>query len=208
MARLAAERRVHAIVDASHPYSSDARANAKKVAFDLDIPYFRWMRAPAAKDDDSLFFARTHELAARQACSFGQPVLLTTGSRNITPYALEAARTGVRLVVRVLPHPESIEACRKAGIPDEHIVRGRGPFSLEDNRAVIRTFGIGTLVTKDSGVEGGFPAKIEAAKLEKCRVIVVRRPEEASKQTFSDLTTLVDAVSHRLRGSRRSSGQP
>ncbi len=141
-----------------------------------------------------------------KACSFGEPVLLTTGSRNITPYALEAGRTGVLLVVRVLPHPKSIEGCRKAGVPDEHIVKGRGPFSVEDNRAVIHTSGIRTLVTKDSGVEGGFPAKIEAAQRENCRVIVVQRPEEPSEQTFNHLTTLVDAVSHRLRGGRQSRG--
>ena len=200
MARLAIEQHVHGIVDASHPYSSEASANARKVAVDLDIPYFRWMRARAAKECDNLFFTSTHELAARKACSFGEPVLLTTGSRNITPYASEAGRTGVLLAVRVLPHPESVEACRKAGVPDEHIIRGRGPFSVEDNLTVIRTFGIRTLVTKDSGVEGGFPAKIEAAQLERCRVIVLRRPEEVSEQAFSHLPALIDAVSHRLRG--------
>jgi precorrin-6x reductase len=126
-------------------------------------------------------------------------VVLTTGSRNIMPYALEAGRTGVQLVVRVLPHPQSIAACRRAGVPDKHIVQGRGPFSVEANRAVIREFGIGTLVTKDSGVEGGFPAKIEAAQLEKCRVIVVQRPEENSELVFSSVPKLVEAVSELLR---------
>ena len=85
MAQLAAERGVHAIVDASHPYSLVAHANAKKVALDMSIPYFRWMRPPAAKDGAAIFFARTHELAARTACSFSRPVFLTTGSRNIIP---------------------------------------------------------------------------------------------------------------------------
>ena len=202
MAKLAAERGMHAIVDASHPYSLVAHANAKKVALDLSIPYFRWMRPPVAINGDAVFFARTHELAARAACSFSRPVFLTTGSRNIIPYALEARRTGVRLVVRVLPHPQSIAACRGAGVPDKHIVKGRGPFSIEANRAVIREFGIGTLVTKDSGVEGGFPAKIEAAQLEKCRVIVVQRPEENSEQIFSSVPKLVDAVSELLGSDR------
>jgi precorrin-6A/cobalt-precorrin-6A reductase len=202
MSQLAAERGVHAIVDASHPYSLVAHANARKVALDLSIPYFRWMRPAAAKDGDAVFFARTHELAARTACSFSRPVFLTTGSRNIIPYALEAGRTGVQLVVRVLLHPQSIAACRRAGVPDKFIVKGRGPFSIEDNRAVIREFSIGTLVTKDSGVEGGFPAKLEAAQLEKCRVIVVQRPEENPEQTFSSVPKLVYAVSELLRSHR------
>lgn len=198
MAQLAAKRGVQAIVDASHPYSVAAHANAKRVALDLSIPCFRWVRPPAAKNGDPVSFARTHEFAAKTACSFGRPVFLTTGSRNIVPYALEADRTGVPLVVRVLPHPESIAACRRAGVPETHIVQGRGPFSVEANRSVIREFGIGTLVTKDSGVEGGFPAKIEAARLEKCRVIVVQRSEEVLEQAFSNISELVGAVSDRL----------
>jgi precorrin-6A/cobalt-precorrin-6A reductase len=198
MAQLAAKLGVRAIVDASHPYSLAARTNARKVAEDLNIPYFRWVRPPVATDGDYISFATDHESAARAACSFGLPVLLTTGSRNIIPYASEADRTGTLLVVRVLPHPDSVEACRRAGVPDEHIVKGRGPFSVEANRAVIREFGIGTLVTKDSGVEGGFPAKIEAARLENCRVVVVQRPNEISDQTFSSMAELVDAVSQLL----------
>ena len=198
MTQLATERGVQAIVDASHPYSVAAHANAKKVALDLSIPCFRWARPPAAKDGDPVFFARTHEFAARTACSLGRPVFLTTGSRNIVPYALEADRTCLPLVVRVLPHPESIAACRRAGVPEKHIVLGRGPFSVEANRAVIREFGIGTLVTKDSGVEGGFPAKIDAARMEGCRVIVVQRSEEVMEQTFSNISELVGAVSDRL----------
>jgi precorrin-6x reductase len=66
----------------------------------------------------------------------------------------------------------------------------------------MREFGIGALVTKDSGVEGGFPAKMEAAQLEKCRVIVVRRPEEISEQIFSSVPRLVDAVSELLGSGR------
>ncbi len=198
MTKLAAKRGVHAIVDASHPYSLVAHANAIKVALDLSIPCFRWARPPAAKDGDHVSFARTHEFAARTACSLGRPVFLTTGSRNIVPYTLEADRTGLPLVVRVLPHPESVAACRRAGVPEKHIVQGRGPFSVEANRAVIREFGIGTLVTKDSGVEGGFPAKIDAARMEGCRVIVVQRSEEVMEQTFSNVSELVGAVSDRL----------
>lgn len=204
MARLVADLGVRAVVDASHPYSLAARVNAKTVADDLNIPYFRLARPPAATDGDSILFAENHESAARTACSFGRPVLLTTGSRNIVPYAQEAGRTGTILVVRVLPHPDSVEACRRAGVPDEHIVKGRGPFSVEVNRKVIREFGIGTVVTKDSGIEGGFPAKIEAARLEKCRVVVVRRPDEISEQTFSSMSELVTAVSERLRRSSTS----
>ena len=116
--------------------------------------------------------------AAKVAFSFGLPVLLTTGSRNLEPYVNEANAKGIRLVARVLSHPSSIEACRKAGISDDNIVSGRGPFSVEENLAIIKRYGIGVLVTKDSGIAGGVPEKLEAAHLAGCRVVLVQRPAE------------------------------
>jgi precorrin-6A/cobalt-precorrin-6A reductase len=198
MATLAGEKDVQVIVDASHPYASAARANAQEAARRLDIPYLTWVRPAVIHGDDSLHVASDHESAARIACSFGKAVLLTTGARNLVPYAREAKAKGVTLVVRVLPHDSSLEACRKAGIPEKNVITGRGPFSVEENRAAIRKFGIGVIVTKDSGEAGGVPAKIEAAREEGCQVVVVGRPEETAEMTFSDLGALVAAVARLL----------
>jgi len=63
------------------------------------------------------------------------------------------------------------------GILPETIITGKGPFSADENRSTIRNFRIGILVTKDSGKVGGVSEKLEAARLEGCRVVVARRPE-------------------------------
>jgi precorrin-6A/cobalt-precorrin-6A reductase len=122
-------------------------------------------------------------------------VLLTTGSRNLAPYVEAARGTGIPLVVRVLDFPESLEACRLAGIPEDRIITGRGPFSLEENLAVIRRFGIGVIVTKDSGRVGGVEAKIDAARLTHCKVIVIRRPEmPTTGPVFDNPAALIAAL--------------
>lgn len=198
MAALVRDRGIQVIVDVSHPYASAVRANAREVAERLVIPYLTWVRPTAVDDDDSLHVAQDHQSAARIACSFGRPILLTTGARNLIPYAREAEIKGVTLVVRVLPHESSLEACRLAGIPERNVVTGRGPYSLEQNLAVIRRFGIGVLVTKDGGEAGGVPAKIEAAREAGCQVVVVGRPMETAEATFSDLHELVQRVSQIL----------
>lgn len=198
MVELAVEKGVRIILDASHPYASAARKNALEAARRLGIPYLTWVRPTVTHGDDSLHVAPDHESAARIACSFGKAVLLTTGSRNLVPYAREAEAEGVALVARVLPHESSLEACRKAGIPEGNVITGRGPFSMEENRSAIRQFGIGVIVTKDSGEAGGVPAKIEAAGKEGCEVVVVGRPAETSAMTFSDLGELVEAVARLL----------
>ena len=127
-------------------------------------------------ETDGITFAADHDEAARLACAGRKPVLLTTGSRNLRPYAEEAKRTGVPLIVRVFPHPDSLAACREAGIPTEMVIAAKGPFSVEENVNTIRKFEVAVLVTKDSGIAGGVPEKIAAAKMEKCKIIVVERP--------------------------------
>jgi precorrin-6A/cobalt-precorrin-6A reductase len=140
---------------------------------------------------EGIAFAAGHDEAARLACADGRPVLLTTGSRNLLPYAEESRRTGVDLVVRVLPHPDSRAACRAAGIPDDMIIAARGPFPVAENLDTIRAFGIGVVVTKDSGEAGGVPAKILAAARENCRVIVVARPPQGGGLVFQDPSQLI-----------------
>jgi precorrin-6A/cobalt-precorrin-6A reductase len=195
MLRLSNERSVIAIVDASHPYAASVQANARSVADQLKIPYLSWVRPPIPERDSLAISAPDHDAAANIAFSFGLPVLLTTGSRNLEPYVRESKATGQRLVVRVLSHPDSIEACRKAGISDDNIVSGRGPFSIQENLSIIKQFGIGVLITKDSGVAGGVLEKLEAAHRSGCRVVLVQRPAKSSgAQRFNDVSELVQEL--------------
>ena len=192
MVRLANEQGLIAIVDASHPYAVSVQANARIAADRLKIPYLSWVRPPIPEQDSLAISVPNHAAAAKVAFSFGLPVLLTTGSRNLEPYVREASATGARLVVRALSHPSSIEACRKAGVSDDNIVSGRGPFSIQENVSIIKQFGIGVLVTKNSGVAGGVPEKLEAARLAGCRVVLVQRPAKLSGvEGFDDVSELV-----------------
>ncbi|MBI5571743.1 MAG: precorrin-6A/cobalt-precorrin-6A reductase, partial [Desulfomonile tiedjei] len=135
-----------------------------------------------------------HEEAASLAFSFKRPVLLTTGSRNLMPYVKASRKSGIGLVVRVLPYPDSVEACREAGVSDDCVITGRGPFSVEENLEIIRRFSIGAIVTKDSGVAGGVPAKLEAAERTGCKVVVVRRPIETASPEYHHFSELLQEI--------------
>lgn len=194
LAALAVKERVSAVVDVSHPYAAALRATAEGVAREVGIPYFSYLRPGNAVPGEGVRIVNSHAAAAEDACQSGRSVLLTIGSRNVAGYAQEAARRKVSLFARVLPDEASIAACLKAGLPRERIVTGRGPFSVEENSALIRRFNVGVVVTKDSGIPGGFPAKREAARLENCLLVVVGRPEQQPERIFSDQTALVQAV--------------
>lgn len=191
---LIAAAAVRALVDCAHPYAEKVHETAMKSAEASGIPCFRYVRPESALGREDVLFAADHAEAAKIACSFGCTVFVTTGVRNLRPYAEEAKKTGVNLAVRVLPEAASLQACADAGIDARRIVSGRGPFSVEKNRQDMNRFSAGVLVTKDGGTVGGVPEKLEAARLEGCRIVMVRRPEIPAGYVFENLKSLIDAV--------------
>lgn len=195
MVSLVRERGVRAIVDATHPYASGAHDTARQAAARADVPCLVLVRPAAIREGDDVRVASGHEEAARLAVSFDAPILLTIGSRNLLPYVRAAGPAGIPLIARVLPHEDSIEACRVAGLSAPSILPAKGPFTVEENRSVIRKYGIGVLVTKDGGIEGGVRTKIEAARNEGCRVVAVGRPAGATNHAFDCIPHLVRSLS-------------
>ena len=194
MIRLIRKNGVRALVVATHPYASEARETAFRAAEATGIYCAAFVRPGVLCDKDGVRWAGSHEEAAVEAFKIGEPVLLTTGSKNLTPYAREAARTGIALFARVLSQPNSIAACIRAEIPENRIITGMGPFSVEENLKQINEYGIGVLVTKDSGEAGGVLEKMKAAQMADCAVVAVARPELPPDNVFEDIPLLVKAL--------------
>jgi len=194
MVALIAARSITAIVDVAHPYAAEVHTVAKQGAARAGILYRAFRRPAALRAEDDVIRASTHEDAAAKAFTLGKAVLLTSGSRNIEPYAQLSRRTGLGLFVRILDHPASLAACHQAGLADENILRGLGPFDVDTNRDHIQRCGVGVLVTKDGGAPAGFRAKLEAAREEQCRVVVVLRPPLAAEDRFETLDAIVASL--------------
>ncbi len=185
---------VHLLVDATHPYADTVRRIAQEAAQKSGIPYLAYLRPGHITEETNVIRVGGHREAAQRAFAYGRPVFITTGAKNIAPYADEAKKTGIPLIARILPETASIEACRLLGLPDNHIIAQRGPFSTEENREIIERFSVGVLVTKDSGVRGGVREKIEAARLTGCAVVIVKRPNIPTKEGFDDIDHLISHI--------------
>jgi len=195
LVELVRQHGIRIIVDATHPYAAAIRERARRIAAHVGVRYVTLVRpAVIAADEANVEFADDHAAAARRAFAHGRAVLLTTGSNNLAPYAAQAAAAGLPLVVRVLDHPDSLAACRRAGLADDQILAGRGPFTVEQNHRDLCRFGIGVLVTKDSGHAGGTREKLAAARLASCRVVVLRRLVADDANAFSDIDGLTAAL--------------
>ncbi|MCM1175627.1 MAG: precorrin-6A reductase [Blautia sp.] len=187
--------RFAAVVDATHPYAGEITQNIKDAAAELaaqgmEISCFRLNRDRTAQRqpgqaEGHLYF-ETHEACAEALAHTEGNILLTTGSRALSDYCLSGA-VRRRLYVRVLPSVESLSLCMEQGICGQRIIAMQGPFTAEMNEAVIRQYRISHLVTKESGVSGGYPEKLEAAARTGTQVYVIGRPAEEEGYSFSGL---------------------
>ena len=125
-------------------------------------------------------------------------ILLTTGSKDLATYSRKETLKD-RLFVRVLPGLESISLCEQNGICGKQIIAMQGPFSTEMNTLFLRQTKAEWLLTKDSGRAGGFQEKVEAARENGTRVVVIRRPEESGLDFAALLKKLGEALGCELR---------
>ena len=197
MVTLIQQESISIIVDVSHPYAVELHTTVTNAAQQAQVPCFRYQRRTIITSGaDGIHFVADHFEAAALAVKLAVPVLLTTGSRQLAPYVELLKRHKISLFARVLPHPESERACDQVGLSAESRIVGRGPFSEEENRELIRSKGIGVLITKESGIQGGVNEKISASRRQNCQVIVVQRPTEvpAYSQVFENMADLVETV--------------
>ncbi|MFH0730999.1 MAG: precorrin-6A reductase [Pseudomonadota bacterium] len=186
-------QRISSVVDATHPYATQISANAWVACRQSGIPYMAYERPSTVMDAPGIHRVSGHDPAAALICSLGRRVLLTIGVRNLSPYVVAARYYGVSLLARVLEQPSSIDACRRVGLNDEEILCANGPFSVEENTALITRHGIDVLVTKDSGEAGGVGTKITAALNCGCRVVIVDRPSRP-RVGYVSIAALMEAV--------------
>jgi len=189
------QREITALVDAAHPFATEAHKTALQAAQDTDIPYLHWLRDESNLSGFSnLHLAADHPSAARMAGALQRPILLTIGSRNVSPYVDAARAANLPIYARVLPCRESEDAWRLAGLQEDEVIAARGPFTLEDTLVLLGALKIGTLVTKESGRSGGVPEKLGAATRAQCHVVIVQRT--AFDERY--LCRTIDELIHKL----------
>ncbi len=177
------------VVDATHPYAEIVTQNIKAAVKELkdmgiSVFYLRLKREREKKPDGTIcenagqiaFFETGRDCAMALRDTQGN-ILLTTGSKGLSDFCI-SEEIKDRLYVRVLPSMESLSVCMEQGICGKQIIAMQGPFSEAMNEAIIHQYKISHLVTKESGVSGGYGEKLEAARRTGIQVSVIGRLEE------------------------------
>lgn len=177
-------------VDATHPYAAEVSRNINSACENTSTVLLRCSRNACGTGGFENVRAAADYLAGKEGNIF-----VATGSKELSEYT-RIPGYKERLFVRVLFCRQALEACEAIGLTGKNVIAMQGPFSVEQNVAAIRAAGAKYFVTKDSGAEGGMPAKEEAARICGAELIRIGRPcEEGDAKDFG---TTVREISSRL----------
>lgn len=174
MTELLREGNFCTVVDATHPYATEATRNIRAACETTGVRYLRLVRHASGIEGDTV---RTLPELTAYLNRYEGVILSTLGSKAL-PALTQVQGFAERIWVRILPDEQSIADCIRMGFPEEHIIAGNPPFTAEQNSTHIRQTGAGLLVTKESGSIGGYPEKITAAKQCGIRVVTLLRTPE------------------------------
>jgi precorrin-6x reductase len=178
------------VVDCTHPYAVEVTRNIRDACARARRRCLRLHREEASLPPElPVRYADTMEAAAAFLSRQDGGILLTTGTKDLEPFARPELRD--RVFLRILPLEEGIKKCRALGFSPGKVIALQGPFQEDLNRALLRHTGVSWLVTKETGEEGGLLEKTAAAQKEGVTVVILRRPPEAEGYTLPEIMEIL-----------------
>ena len=162
------EQRIHAVIDATHPFAAQMSRHAAVACGDLAVPLARFTRPPwAARKGDRWVSVPDMDAAVRALGDRTRRVFLTIGGLQLGAFA---AAPWHHYVVRTIEPPDAV-----ARLPSHRLILARGPFGIDVEAGLMRDERIEVLVTKNSG-GAATEAKLAAARMLGVEVVMIERP--------------------------------
>ena len=190
------KEQVGLVIDATHPFAVIATENIQRACKNSGIEYLRCLRdflteAKAVrsekfackrtnaitKSDSSVVCVNSVEEAVDYLEQTQGNILITTGSKELDKYT-RLTNYKERCYARVLSVLPSVIQSIELGFSGKHLIAMQGPFSREMNLALLHQTEAKYFVTKESGKNGGFAEKLEAAEQAGAVLLVIGRPIE------------------------------
>lgn len=191
-----------ALVDAAHPFAQEAHQAFRIAARRTGLPLWV-LRRPTPVPEGALAVASPEALLARllESTRPGDLLVLTLGVRLLPRLVPPLKAQNRRLLARVLPTPESLDAALATGLEPREVLCQWGPGDEGSLRALLEESGARALVSKASGAPGGLEAKARAARSRGIPLVVLTPPPAVgtSFSTPAALTTdLLDHLDNRV----------
>ncbi|WP_339531770.1 cobalt-precorrin-6A reductase [Pseudomonas mucidolens] len=185
LAQFIRDKGIDLVLDATHPYAAQISANAARAAQLCALPCWA-LRRPAWQPQAADDWREVRDWAGLMEAlrPFKRP-LFTLGREPLQH--LDDIPAGQFWTLRALEVYPGNARCE--------VIGARGPFLLEDERALFERRQIDVLISKNSGSSATEP-KLEVARERGLPVLVLQRPVLAEvDREFFTVKTILDALS-------------
>lgn len=182
-----------AVVDATHPFAARISANAVAACAGIAVPLLRLQRPGwVAGPGDVWHRVDSAHDAARVLPGLGRRVFLTTGRLETAPYA---HLDDLWFLLRSIDAPTDVLPRRC------EVLLARGPFTVEDEIALLLRRRVDVVVSKDSG--GPLTeAKLVAARELGLPLVLIDRPAVTAPGVVADVDAAMCWIEEHLSSRR------
>ncbi len=179
------ERRIAAVIDASHPFAASVSRRTATVCRTLGVHHLQVLRPPWQPGPEDRWIDVDSLAEAAERIPDGARIFVATGRARLD----DAAALGRHEVIvrRLAPTSEPFPYPRGAFRVD------RPPFTAAGEAALFRQLGVDWLVVHNAGGAGGWP-KLEAARMLGLPVAMIRRPPQPDAPRVETPAEAVDWV--------------
>ncbi|MDE5558051.1 MAG: precorrin-6A reductase, partial [Ruminococcus sp.] len=173
MSKLFRKNKYHYIIDATHPYAVEATKNIKSASIGTG-EYLRLVR-----ENSTIYgtIADSMKDIVKLLNQNNKTVLSTLGSKELHELT-KVENFYKRIWVRVLPAENIADFCVNLGFDRNKLILEKGAFSEKQNIHHIKMSCAEIILTKESGITGGYPEKVSACKKCGTEIITLKRPIE------------------------------
>jgi precorrin-6A/cobalt-precorrin-6A reductase len=176
------------VADATHPFAWHMAVHAEAACRETGLPLLRLERPAWRAGAGDRWTAVCSVVEAAASLPGGSRVLVTIGRTEIAPFL---AREDISGVARMIESPGSPLPARWT------LLLQRPPFTVAQERRLMREHAITRLVTKNAG-GAATEAKLVAARELGVPVTMVQRPVKPEVQTFDKAEELAAAATRLL----------
>ncbi len=175
------------VVDATHPFAAQMSGNAIQACRDAHVPLAALTRSAwTAQEGDNWHHVADINGAVAALSGAPQRVFLAVGRMHLEDFAAQPQH---HYLLRLVDEPGALP------LPNCDVVVSRGPFTVEDDRALMQQHGIELVVSKNAGGTGA-RAKLDVARALGMPVLMIDRPALPQRTELSSVAQVLGWLAH------------
>jgi precorrin-6A/cobalt-precorrin-6A reductase len=179
------ENAIDFLIDSTHPCAGQITMNAAIATKITNTPHLMLVRPQWQKvSGDNWIEVESVAAAAQAIPETVSRVFITSGRQQLEPFLLRSQIYPETWYLMRSIDPPDLE------LPNSKVLLDRGPFSLKQERLLLRDYQIQAIVSKNSGGDATY-AKIIAARELGIPIIMVQRPASPDGKKVTSIASAI-----------------